>query len=133
MERSYSLVLAGLVVTVNIGLEVQAAVLVHPGGEIDDVHRDLLLELDVFLDAGSAWRWPIDRSSHSGYSRSTYLRELLRFLDANAAVTERARRLAEEVVCRRVVQIHVVRIRKQELHVTERVAGSRDAVEMRIP
>src|SRR5688572_25285574 len=53
VSAALSLILSGLIVTVNVGLEVQTAVLVYPRREIDDVHGHLLLELHVALGAGA--------------------------------------------------------------------------------
>lgn len=52
-------------------------------------------------------------------------REPLRLLHAHTAVAERATRPRTQRVRRRVVQVHVVGIRKQELHMPKRVGIAR--------
>jgi hypothetical protein len=49
------------------------------------------------------------------------LRERIRLFEAHAAVTERTSPAREQRVGRRVVEVHVERIREEKLHVAERI------------
>ena len=57
------------------------------------------------------------------------LRECLGLLEAHAAVAERAPTARKQRVGGRVVQVHVERIREEELHMTQRIPGTRTLAE----
>src|SRR5688572_5914563 len=89
---------------------------------IADVCRPVCDEHRNFL--GHANALIILRALHRGFNPTSIppkhpLRQLRRFLDAYAAVTERSNVLLEQLAVRRVVQIDVEAVRKQELHEPE--------------
>ena len=60
-----TLILGGLIITVNVGLEMQAAVFVYPRREVDDVHGTFCLSF-TWRSVPARIAAKIDGSSHSG-------------------------------------------------------------------
>jgi hypothetical protein len=86
------------------------------------VDGDLFLERDVLL-VSVVHRSLDSRIVPFGTIPQDVACQHIRLLEANAAVTQGAPRPRKQCVGRRVVQVDVVLVRKQELHVAERVAG----------
>src|SRR6185503_6006289 len=98
------------------------AVWLGPGGEVDDMDRNWLPELDASLLAGVHGL----RDGLLGplrLVREEVPGKLDRFVDAHAPVAQRPAVLVEQLVTWGVVQIHVVPVRQQKLDVAERIAG----------
>ena len=77
------------IVSIDVGLEMQTAVLVDPGCEIDQVHRNRFVEPDVFLNPG-VHRLPYALVVPLRGAAQDIPRERLRLFETDATVTERA-------------------------------------------
>ena len=64
-SAALTLILGGLIITVNVGLEMQAAVFVYPRREVDDVHGTFCLSF-TWRSVPARIAAKIDGSSHSG-------------------------------------------------------------------
>src|SRR5215213_7536756 len=96
----------------------QYAALVHAGGEIHEMHRQALRQVDgAFAMADQAAQPALGpRRAQDDVGQAE------RLVDAHAAVAERAPLRPEKVAARRIVQIDSVLVREHELDETERVA-----------
>ncbi len=105
------------IVPVKVRLAHQRTARIHREGEIGEVHRHRLGELDgAFATADHAAQLPL---AEALLLQQKLLGQRKRLVDADAARTEGADVIAEEMTARRIMQIDRVRIREHELHMAQ--------------
>jgi hypothetical protein len=112
------------VIPVDIGIQTDRSGVISPGREVDDVNGNRLLELDVPLVA-SVHRLDDSRLVPLWRTLQHPLGERLGLFNPDAAVAERASGSCKQRIGWRVVEIDVVGVREDELHVSQGVLRSR--------
>src|SRR5688572_8811567 len=99
---------------VNVMMESDGSVFLHPRSEIEQVNRQRPLQLDPALAPAGDQICQCCRIT-TGLQARHQLSEVVRSLEPNAAMAEVTTRARKQVIRRRVMQVDVILVRKYEL------------------